>query len=51
MEFYAGVFGGELTLTTFAESGAEVPDAECVMQAASFLPGTSAMWLTSHEGS
>jgi PhnB protein len=34
MEFYAGVFGGELTLTTFAEFGAEGPDADRVMHAA-----------------
>jgi PhnB protein len=32
MEFYARVFGGDLTLTTFAEFGAaETPDAERIM--------------------
>ena len=34
MEFYASVFGGELSLTTFAEFGAEGPDADLVMHAA-----------------
>ena len=34
MEFYASVFGGELTLTTFAEFGAPGPDADRVMHAA-----------------
>jgi PhnB protein len=34
MEFYASVFGGELTLTTFAELGAEGPDADRIMHAA-----------------
>jgi PhnB protein len=34
MEFYASVFGGELTLTTFAEFGADGPDADRVMHAA-----------------
>jgi PhnB protein len=34
MEFYASVFGGELTLTRFAELGAEGPDADRIMHAA-----------------
>jgi PhnB protein len=34
MEFYASVFGGELNLTTFAQFGAEGPDADRVMHAA-----------------
>jgi PhnB protein len=34
MEFYAGVFGGELSLTTFAQLGADGPDADRVMHAA-----------------
>jgi PhnB protein len=34
MEFYASVFGGELTLTTFAEFDADGPDADLVMHAA-----------------
>jgi PhnB protein len=34
MVFYASVFGGELALTTFAELGAEGPDADRVMHAA-----------------
>ena len=34
MEFYRGVFGGELTLSTFGESGAaDGPDADKVMHA------------------
>lgn len=33
MEFYAGVFGGELNITTFAELGADGPDANRVMHA------------------
>jgi PhnB protein len=31
MEFYASVFGGELTITTFAQFGTEGPDADRVM--------------------
>jgi PhnB protein len=34
MEFYAGVFGGDLRITTFAEFGDEGPDADRVMHAA-----------------
>jgi len=34
MEFYASVFGGELTLTTFADLGADGPDADRIMHAA-----------------
>jgi len=34
MEFYASVFGGELTVTTFAEFGTEGPDADHLMHAA-----------------
>jgi PhnB protein len=34
MEFYRGVFGGELTLSTFGEAGgAEGPDADKIMHA------------------
>ncbi len=34
MEFYRGVFGGELSISTFGEaSGAEGPDAEKIMHA------------------
>jgi PhnB protein len=33
MQFYASVFGGDLNLTTFAELGAEGPDADRVMHA------------------
>jgi PhnB protein len=33
MEFYAGVFGGTLTLTTFGEFGMAGPDADRVMHA------------------
>jgi PhnB protein len=33
MEFYAGIFGGELTITTFGELGTEGPDADRVMHA------------------
>ncbi len=31
MEFYASVFGGELTITTFSQFGTEGPDADRVM--------------------
>jgi len=31
MEFYADVFGGDLTITTFADLGTEGPDADRVM--------------------
>jgi PhnB protein len=31
LEFYRGVFGGELSLNTFGESGMEGPDADKVM--------------------
>ena len=31
MEFYAGVFGGELTITAFSQFGTEGPDADKVM--------------------
>jgi len=34
MEYYASVFGGELTLTTFADLGANGPDADRIMHAA-----------------
>jgi PhnB protein len=34
MEFYTSIFGGELTLTTFAELGADGPDADRIMHAA-----------------
>lgn len=34
MEFYANVFGGELTMTTFAELGAGGPDGDRIMHAA-----------------
>jgi PhnB protein len=33
MEFYRGVFGGELTVTTFAQMGDGSPDAELIMHA------------------
>jgi PhnB protein len=34
MEFYANVFGGELTMTTFADLGASGPDGDRIMHAA-----------------
>jgi len=34
MEFYASVFGGEPTLTTFADLGGDGPDADRIMHAA-----------------
>jgi PhnB protein len=33
MEFYAGIFGGDLTISTFADLGTEGPDADRVMHA------------------
>jgi PhnB protein len=33
MQFYSSVFGGELTITTFAELGVDGPDADRVMHA------------------
>lgn len=33
MQFYASVFGGDLTMTTFAELGTDGPDADLVMHA------------------
>jgi PhnB protein len=33
MQFYASVFGGDLTITTFAELGADGADADLVMHA------------------
>lgn len=34
MEFYASVFGGELTITAFSQFGTEGPDADRVMHSA-----------------
>lgn len=39
MEFYQGVFGGELTMSTFAEFGAGGPDAEKLMHSQLETPG------------
>jgi PhnB protein len=33
MQFYASVFGGDLNITTFAELGADGPDADRIMHA------------------
>ncbi len=33
MQFYASVFGGDLSITTFAELGADGPDGDRVMHA------------------
>jgi PhnB protein len=33
MQFYASVFGGDLTITTFAELGTDGPDADRIMHA------------------